>query len=598
MTTMLHEPHPHHAAGPIDGCCGARGAATTTMADVLLDDLRVRDQRAPADRGAGRDGRRAAEERIDVADVLVMGTIATGNPDQAEVGAMAITDGRIVALGSADELDGLRGTDTEIVEAGDRVVIPGLIEPHMHLWSTGVFYGWVDCSYASNPRLDDVVDRLKEAVGKAAPGEWVCGELLDPSRYPGEPDLTAAILDQISTETPIVVANASMHYMYVNSKVFEIAGITAETPDPPSGTFYRANGKLTGVVGELNALMAIIAHIPQKSTEDLADAMRSIMATAASQGVTSMREAMTGQLRGPAEVAMLHAMNASERLPTRLSLAQSAMLGHQAWADAGIVPGGGDDMVRTHAWKIMADGSNQGRSAYLRTPYLGGMGGHGAANFSVQELTAYIREGHEAGWQVMVHANGDAGIDLALTAYEGALSGAAPHDQRHRIEHVAIGHPEHFSRMAASGVSPSFLINHVYYWGRVLRDNILGPERAAGLHRVRTAVANGLRPSLHSDYNVSPIQPLLAARTAVLRQTEEDGQVLGPAECVDPATALRAITVDAAWQIHADDRGSLEVGKLADFALASANPWTTPPQEWAEIAITETRIGGTTAWHA
>jgi predicted amidohydrolase YtcJ len=614
MNTAGITPHVHGGdAGPLDGCCGPRGAASAAMARAMLGGLRVPDLTDRRDLPArgGRDGRDATcaaahrrparirpPGRVDRADLLVVGSVATGNPARPLAGAMAVRDGRIVALGSADELDGLRGTDTEIVEAGDGVVIPGLVEPHMHLWSTGVFYGWQDCSYASNPRLDDVVARLKEAVGAAKPGEWVCGELLDPSRYPGEPDLTSAILDQVSTEVPIVVANASMHFMYVNSKVFELAGITAETPDPPSGTFYRANGKLTGVVGELNALLAVIAHIPQKSTEDLAAAMRAIMSRAASQGVTSMREAMTGQLRGPDEVGMLHQMNAADRLPTRLSLAQSAMLGHRAWADAGIVPGGGDDMVRTDAWKIMADGSNQGRSAFLRSPYLGGMGGNGAANFSVQELTGYIREGHEAGWQVMVHANGDAGIDLTLTAYEGALAGVAPHDQRHRIEHVSIGHPEHFSRMARSGISPSFLINHVYYWGQVLRDNILGSERAAGLHRVHTAVAHGLRPSLHSDYNVSPIQPLLAARTAVLRQTETDGQVLGPDECVDAETALRAITVDAAWQIHADDRGSLEVGKLADFAIVSDDPWSIAPERWADITVSETRLGGTVAWQA
>jgi predicted amidohydrolase YtcJ len=152
--------------------------------------------------------------------------------------------------------------------------------------------------------------------------------------------------------------------------------------------------------------------------------------------------------------------------------------------------------------------------------------------------------------------------------------------------------------MAAAGLSPSFLVNHVYYWGRVLRDNILGPERAAGLHRINTAVGNGLRVSVHSDYNDSPIHPLLAARTAVLRQTLDDGDVLGPDECVDAATALRAITTDAAWQIHADDRGSLEVGKLADFAILSADPWSSDPATWAEITCEETRLGGTVAWSA
>lgn len=343
-------------------------------------------------------------------------------------------------------------------------------------------------------------------------------------------------------------------------------------------------------------MMAIITATPQKSTEELASSLVAIMNEAASRGVTSMREAMTGQLRGPDEVAMLHQMNAASRLPTRLSLAQSAVLGHQLWADAGIVPFGGDEMVRTDAWKLIADGSNQGRSAFLRTPYLGGMGGVGAANFGVEELTARIREGHEAGWQVMVHANGDAAVDRVLTAYEGALRDAAPHDLRHRIEHCSLARPEHFSRMARSAISPSFLNAHVYYWGRVLRDNILGPERAAGLHAVQTAVRNGLRPSLHSDYNVSPINPLLAARTAVLRQVQDGGDVLGPDERVDAETALRAITVDAAWQIHRDDCGSLGIGQMADFAIASENPWTTEPEAWGEITFSETRLGGQVAW--
>ncbi len=590
-----------------DDCCGSRGRTTATLSGSLLESPPVArhlgevlaDRQAPDVRRQSRGPRAEAvdgRKQEGSADLLVVGAIATGNPAQPLVDAMAVRDGRIVALGSAADLDGLRDADTELVESGDGVVIPGLIEPHMHLWSTGLFYGWVDCSHSANARFDDVVARLADAAAKAPAGEWVCGELFDPSLFPGEPELTATILDAISPDNPMAVTNASMHYIYVNSKVFEIAGITAETPDPPGGTFYRADGKLTGVVGELAGLMAIAAHIPRKSQEDYAAAMRAIMEVAASRGVTSMREALTGQLVGTGEVAMLHAMNAAKRFPTRISTAQSALVGNDKWAEAGVTPGAGDDMVRAVAWKVLADGSNQGRSAYLRENYLGGMGGTGEVNYTLAQLTSYIREGHQAGWQVMTHANGDAAIDLVLTAYEGALADVEPHDLRHRIEHVAIGHPEHFTRMARVGVSPSFLANHIYYWGRVLRDNIIGPHRAAGLHRMNSAVRNGLRVSLHSDYNVSPMHPLLLARTAVLRQTQEDGDVLGPDERVDPMTALRAITSDAAWQIHADDRGSLEVGKLADFALASANPWLTDPEAWPDITIEKTWLGGEVAW--
>jgi predicted amidohydrolase YtcJ len=602
MTTAAEQSHaPDTSAAPHDGCCGERATAAASVARAVLDDAGSRLRTAEQSALDGAHGERTRARRragADHADLLVLGTISTGMAAQPHAEAMAVRDGHVLALGPADELDGLRGTDTEVLEAGDHVVIPGLIEPHMHLWSTGVFYGWLDCSTDTNPRLDDVIERLKAAAATAKPGEWVCGQLFDPSRLPGEPDLTAELLDRISTEVPIVVTNASMHFAYANSKVFELAGITVETPDPPSGTFYRANGRLTGVVGELNAMMAVLSHVPRKTPEQLGADLRSIMAVAAAKGVTSMREALTGQLFGAAEVALLQQLNATDRLPTRLSLAQSGLLGHQVWHDAGIVAGYGDDMVRCDAWKLVADGSNQGRSAFLRTNYLGGTGGVGAANFSVQELTERIREGHEAGWQVMVHANGDAAFDQVLTAYEGALVDAGAHDRRHRIEHASVGHPEHFRRMANAGLSPSFLVNHVYYWGRVLRDNILGPERAAGLHRLHTAVSHGLRVSVHSDFNVTPIHPLLAARTAVLRRTLDDDQVLGPDERVDAATALRAITSDAAWQIHADDRGSLAVGQLADFALASADPWTSDPESWADITVDETRLGGTVAWQS
>lgn len=585
---VLDHDHTGHA-----DCCAARAGTASAFAGSLADvttpdarDLLTETQSAPA-RHPG---------RADRVDVLVLGAIATANPAQPTAEAMGIRDGRIVAIGSRAELDGLTGEETQVVDGGDGVVVPGLIEPHMHLWSTGLFVGWADCSHDANPTFDDVVATMKAAVAKAKPGEWVCGQLFDPSRYPGEPDLTADILDQFSTDVPVAVANASMHFLYVNSAAFKAAGITAETPDPPSGKFYRVDGRLTGVVGEANGILAIARAMPQKSPEEFAAALREIMTTAAERGVTSMREASTGNIMGVKEVGFLHQVNSAAMLPTRITTAQSSLIPNATWAEAGITPGFGDDMVRAVAWKVIGDGSTQGRSAYLREAYLGRVGEYGAMNFSLDEFKASIGEGHAAGWQVMVHANGDAAIDVILTAYEGVLAGAAPHDRRHRIEHSTISHPEQYRRMAASGISPSFLIAHVYWWGRVLRDNILGPVRANGLHPVKTALSFGLRPSLHSDYNVSPIHPLRSASIAALRTTQDGGDVLGPDLRVSTEQALRAVTTDAAWQTHQDDCGSLEVGKRADYAIASSNPWTTNPEAWSDITFSETRIGGVVAW--
>ena len=198
----------------------------------------------------------------------------------------------------------------------------------------------------------------------------------------------------------------------------------------------------------------------------------------------------------------------------------------------------------------------------------------------------------------MVHTNGDAAVEFALEAAEELLPKYAGKDLRHRFEHVSFTTDDQLTRMAEVGISPSFLMNHVYYWGAAFRDTILGPERAGRLDRVGSAYRAGLRPSLHSDYNVTDIDPLSSARTAVLRILQADGTVLNPAECVTAEQALTAVTTNAAWQIHADDRGSLAVGKRADFAVASANPWASDPASWPDTEFHATYIDGTPAYES
>ncbi len=580
------------APAGLHDCCTHRLRVTQAIGQVLMPQLTVGSLEnlwLPHQRRSVAVGK---------ADQLVLGSIVTGVNGDPIYGAMAIKDGRIAALGSADELEALKGPDTEVVVAGDGFVTPGLIEPHMHIWASVMVDDWIDCSAIENRRISDVTDRLRAAVTSAGPGDWVRGQLFDPSQYPGEPDLTSDILDQVSRDVPIAVLNASMHFLYVNSKAFEIAGITAETPDPPSGKFYREDGKLTGVCGESGAILAFLAHQPPMTPEHIESNLRGILSKAASQGVTSARDAMVGAVLGTSEFAFTQQLSAGQRLATRVSTAQFSQLGLQAWTDAGVTPGAGDDLVRASAWKVVSDGSNQGRSGYMREPYLDGDGGRGEANWSLDELTEFIREGHNAGWQVMTHANGDAALDETLAAYEAALDGQSGLGLRHRVEHCSLTHDGQLAKMAELGISPSFLMNHVYFWGRTFRDNLIGPERAALLDRVGGALRAGLRPSLHSDYSVSHIRPLLSARTAVFRVPRDEATPLGPDDCVTAEQALTAITTDAAWQINADDQGALKVGNHADFAIFSDNPWTADPSTWADITCRETRIAGTTAWSA
>ena len=575
------------------GCCSAHplsrehiGAALSTAGSTIT----------PAKHAAGLQVGHAAE-------TLVVGTIATGNPAAPLAEAMAISGGVIIGIGALKDVEGLTDSSTTTVTP-EGVVIPGLIEPHMHIWSSLLNLTWTDVSHEVCATFDDVVATLKQTAARTPAGQYVLGKLFDPSLFPGEPDLTRDILDQIAPNNPVLVMNASMHYLYANSAAFELAGVNYQTMDPPGGTFFRADGKLTGVIGEIPAMLMMLAKFPKPSAADMAAGITEILNECAKQGVTSLREAGTGSLVGVSELALLHQMNGAKRLPVRVSTAQFAIMAGktpvevaQTWKDAGVTPFSGDEMVRADAWKVVADGSNQGRSGYFSQPYLGeDNGGH--ADWTPEGLRGALKAGLDDGWQIMVHTNGDAAVEMALEAMEEILPGYGANDLRHRFEHVSFTRDDHLARLAKANISPSFLMNHVYYWGAAFRDTILGPERAQLLDRVASAYKAGLRPSLHSDYNVSKVHPLQSARTAVLRQLQADGSVLNAAECATPAQALAAITTNAAWQIHADDRGSLEVGKRADYAVVDSNPWTSDPASWDKIVVNETYIDGTLAFQA
>lgn len=574
-------------------CCNPKDAAVAHLAPALGG---APEQVTPAFHASSK----AAGS---TADLLVLGNIATNNPAAPVAQAMAISGGKIIGIGSQADVEGLVGVATKTLKA-DGNVLPGFIEPHMHIWTTLLNYPDADLSHEICPTFDDVIAAMKTAVAKTPSGQPVCFKNFDPSLYAGEPVLTRTTLDQLAPGNPVMVWNASGHFMYVNSLMLTAAGITDQTPDPPGGTFERADGRMTGVVGEPPAEQMILKGLPQPSMTDVAAYIRQILDACASQGVTSMREAATGALVGPKELALLHQLNGASRFPVRLSTAQFAVLpGHTPaqvaamWKAAGVTPFSGDEMVRADAWKVVSDGSNQGRSGYFLQPYLGEDNG-GKADYTPETLRAALRAGLDDGWQIMTHTNGDAAVEFVLEAFEEILPGYGSQDLRHRLEHCSFTTDDQLTRMAALGVSPSFLMNHLYFWGAAFRDTILGPARAGRLDRVASAYAAGLRPSLHSDYNVTDVHPLLSARTAVLRRTKADDQVLNAAECATPEQALAAITTNAAWQIHADDRGSLEVGKAADFALASANPWDSAPEGWADISFSATYVGGEIAWQA
>ena len=528
------------------------------------------------------------------ADLLVTGSLITMDESRPRAEAMAISQGRILAVGSRSDLESFVGPATKTLAHPSGVIMPGLVEPHVHLVSSALVFDGVDCSPYANKTLDAVLAALKAAAAKTPAGQAVVGQLYDPSLLPGQPDLTADLLDQISTSVPIVVMNASQHFFYVNSAAYAAVGVTAETPNPPGGDYGARNGKLTGIVSESGAMIPFMKVLPSLTPEVIAKAITGIAAMAARQGITYTHEAATGAIAGSKEVDLMHQVFAQAGFPIRGSMSLwGESLG--AFTAAGIVPGSGDDRLRSQTIKWVSDGSNQGYTGYMRDNYLG-RDTRGVANFTPEQLQAHFAETVAAGWPIMCHANGDAALDMVTAAFAAtAKLPAWDAGKRHRIEHCSLLHDEHIATMAALGVSPSFLMNHVRLWGKVMRDEILGPDRANLLDRYASVIKAGIRGSFHCDFSVSPLGPLNYIATAAARTMADGGEVLNPAERVSVAQALKGSTIDAAWMCHADALvGSLEAGKAADFVFLGDDPLAheSDPDAVREIAVQATYSDG------
>ncbi|MCX7379465.1 MAG: amidohydrolase [Alphaproteobacteria bacterium] len=521
--------------------------------------------------------------------IFLARAIHTVDDAQRSVQAVAVRGGRIVALGARDEVLGLRGARTEVVDFGDATVLPGFVEPHMHSNFAGL-RPWLDVGPFTTADMDAARGKIRAAAAQAGPGGWVQAKMLDPSIMQGRP-FDRASLDDVSPEVPVFALEANGHVAYVNSKAIALAGVSRDTPDPPQARFVRdAGGALSGRLEEPNAFQPFVSVMPSPAPAELAALLRADLDDASAKGCTTLHDCGIGGLFGEGDLALLDAVMAGDPGVRYAGFLVSTHF--ETWAKLGLRPGERSRRFTLNGIKAWADGSNQGLTGYQREPYLGTTN-RGALNYTPAEIEQVIRQAHDAGWQIGVHANGDAAIDVVLEAFERATDAEGRRRLRHRIEHCSILDTGQIARMARLGISPSFLIGHVHFWGRAFRDRLLGPERADRLDPCRSALAGGLRISLHSDYNVTPVDPLRCIENAVLRDMHEGGGVLNPNERISVMHGIRAMTIDAAWQCHLDHLcGSLEVGKAADMVVLERDPLAVRADEIRKIPIRSTWLDG------
>lgn len=509
--------------------------------------------------------------------------------------ALAIRDGRILAVGTGSEVRAAAGDDAEVIDRTGSTILPGFIEPHAHLLPTALLDTFVDVGPFSFDTADEAIAHLRTVAPDTPAGSWIRGRQFDPSLQAGPDELTTEMLDTVSDTVPVVVMNASGHFAYVNSAALAVAGIDRDTPDIDGSPYGRyPDGSPNGVLMGQGAILSVMAKNPALADLDILAEARNVADRAARNGITTICDQGTGFLLGAGDIDLFEAL-AAAGLPTRLRYSCYDQRG-DGFDERGTQPGDGDEYVRATGWKIVSDGSNQGRTGSQREPYLG-RDERGLPYLEPDELLEKARHRASQGWQVVIHANGDRAIDIALDAHEAAVAAAEEAgrpDRRHRIEHCSILHDEQIERIAALGLSPSFLIGHVHFWGKAFRDEIFGPEKAAKLDRTASCSAAGIRWTIHSDEMVTPMEPLRCIHNAVTRELwREPGSVLNADECVSVETAIRSMTADAAWQCHSDHEiGTLEAGKLADFVVLAEDPRDVDPRNLAGVEVRETWMGG------
>lgn len=537
---------------------------------------------------------------LSFADAIFYGgdiiTMADGRP-QAE--ALALSGETIIAVGTCEEVLQKKGPETRLIDLAGKTLMPGLVEPHSHPIISALLYDWVDVSGFTNPKGEAVMKQLREAAAKAKPGEWILAFGYDPILTRDLKALNVDSLDGISSVNPVFVMVQTMHTVYVNHKAFEMAGITRDTPQPHEGVFVKNEaGDLTGMVIEQGGSAPFMRVLLKDSRKDGAGLMKAQLARYAQAGYTTVG-AMGDFPVFPNALRTLRDLVERDDCPVRIMVMEKAS---DLERGVRIEVGKRADRFRVNGVKIWYDGSPYTGNMYLETPFINsdlmqsGLGlprdNCGYPMMSKERFRELVTKYHEQGYQIAVHGQGDRAIGDIIDVFEEALKTAPRPDHRHRLEHGALFMEPLIKRASLLGLMPSWHINHIYYYGEALRDEILGAERTEGLMPMATAQQWGLCSSLHNDSPMYPPEPFKLMRTAVTRKTRKE-EGIGIKQAVGIEEALRAVTINAARQLFMEDQvGSLEVGKFADLVLVSENPLKINPEGLDLIEVIGTYRGG------
>ena len=521
-----------------------------------------------------------------MAVLYINGTILTMKQKETAQ-ALLEEDGRILCVGTqaqcrqyAQGLDSLTIRDLK-----GQTLMPGLIDAHSHITALASTVDLVPLETADSiPRLQEL---LAQAIRqrKTEAGQWVQGFGYDHNFLTEHQHPTRQQLDQVSTQHPILIAHASGHMGVCNTLALEKLGITEQTPDPEGGKIGRdERGKLNGYLEE-TAFITLARPQSQPDPSALQRQLDAAQQIYLSYGITTAQDGMTT----PASWQLLDEASRQDRLKLdvvcywdmRKLSEMPAHVSHRA-------------RLRIGGVKIFLDGSPQGKTAWMSRPYRLQPDYCGYPVWRDDQVEAFVRQAWQQGWQLLAHCNGDAAADQLIRAVAAVEPQFPDQDLRPVMIHAQLVRPDQLRQMAALKMAASFFVAHTWYWGDIHLQNF--GERGMRISPLHSALQAHVPFTLHQDTPVVPPNPILALHNAVNRRTAS-GKLLGAEECITPYEALRALTVNGAYQIFEENRkGMLKPGYLADLVILDKNPLAISPDRLSSIRVLQTIKEGKTIY--
>jgi predicted amidohydrolase YtcJ len=531
------------------------------------------------------------------ADLIIRNAkVWTVDKDHPNAQAVAVLGDRIVAVGSAADVEPWRGSTTRVIDAAGKLLVPGFNDSHVHFIDGGMQLDAVQLNDAKSAQ--EFARRIAQQARKIGKGEWMLGGDWDETKWTPPQLPTRELIDAITGNTPVFINRYDGHMALANSAALRLAGVTSATPDPPGGVIVRdSQGNATGALKDA-AMDFVNKVIPPPSHARRMHAAERALAHAASLGVTSLQHMNPDY----ADIAVYAELLERGELTSRV-YAAPLITQVDDQTKIGIRHSFGGPYLRIGALKGYADGSLGSRTAYFFAAFDDQPGNHGILSDEMHPLDMMrdrMMRADASGLQLCTHAIGDQAISTILDFYEEITKVHGQADRRFRIEHAQHMAAKDFDRFARLYVIASMQPYHAIDDGRWAEARI-GHDRASRTYAFRTFLNHGVRLAFGTDWSVAPLNPMLGLYAAVTRATLDGKNPNGwfPEQKLTIAEAVEAYTMGSAYAEFQDkEKGSITAGKLADMVLLSEDIFAIPPEKIGEVRVLKTFVGGKVTWDA